>query len=86
MEVSYEREQDFGSRSAAGKAGAGHQHNGIEADRSRIQMCIRDRLIDEIEEYIDNCKTQPFSNSKIIVDKEDIDELLRELRQKTRCV
>ena len=42
-----------------------------------------EQLIDEIEEYIDNCKTQPFSNSKIIVDKEEIDELLRELRQKT---
>ncbi len=40
-------------------------------------------LIDEIEEYISNCKFMTFSNSKIIVDKDDIDELLRELRLKT---
>lgn len=42
-----------------------------------------EQLIDEIETYIDNCKYQTFSNSKIIVDKEEIDELLRELRMKT---
>lgn len=42
-----------------------------------------EQLIDEIERYIDGCKYQPFSNSKIIVDKEEIDELLRELRMKT---
>ena len=40
-------------------------------------------MIDEIEEYIDGCKYQPLSNSKIIVNKEEIDELLRELRMKT---
>lgn len=42
-----------------------------------------EQLIDEIEEYIDNCKYQTFSNTKIIVDKDEIDELLRELRMKT---
>ena len=42
-----------------------------------------EQLIDEIETYIDNCKYQPFSNTKIIVDKEEIDKLLRELRMKT---
>ena len=42
-----------------------------------------EQLIDEIETYIDNCKYQPFSNTKILVDKEEIDELLRELRMKT---
>ena len=42
-----------------------------------------EQLIDEIEEYIDNCKPQPFSSTKIIVNKEEIDELLRELRMKT---
>ncbi len=42
-----------------------------------------EQLIDEIEEYIDGCKYQPFSNTKIVVDKEEIDELLRELRMKT---
>lgn len=42
-----------------------------------------EQLIDEIEEYVDNCKYQPLSNTKIIVNKEEIDELLRELRMKT---
>lgn len=42
-----------------------------------------EQLIDEIEDYIDSCKYQPLSNSKIIVNKEEIDELLRELRMKT---
>lgn len=42
-----------------------------------------EQLIDEIEEYIDNCKYQTFSSNKIIVNKEEIDELLRELRMKT---
>ncbi|MBO5283138.1 MAG: vacuolar family H+-ATPase subunit H [Lachnospiraceae bacterium] len=42
-----------------------------------------EQLIDEIEEYIDSCKYQPLSSTKIIVNKEQIDELLRELRTKT---
>lgn len=42
-----------------------------------------EQLIDEIETYIDGCKYQPLSNTKIIVNKEEIDELLRELRMKT---
>lgn len=42
-----------------------------------------EQLIDEIETYIDNCKYKPFSNTHIIVNKEEIDELLRELRMKT---
>jgi len=42
-----------------------------------------EQLIDEIEEYIDGCKYQTLSNTKIIVNKEEIDELLRELRMKT---
>lgn len=42
-----------------------------------------EQLIDEIEEYIDSCKYQAFSNTKIIVDKDEIDDLLKELRQKT---
>lgn len=39
-----------------------------------------EQIITEIEEYIDNCKFQPLSTSKIIVNKDDIDELLAELR------
>ncbi len=42
-----------------------------------------EQLIDEIETYIDHCKYQPLSNTKIIVNKDEIDELLRELRSKT---
>lgn len=42
-----------------------------------------EQLIDEIEEYIDSCKFQTFSSNKIIVNKEEIDQLLRELRMKT---
>lgn len=42
-----------------------------------------EQLIDEIEEYIDGCKYKALSNTQIIVNKEEIDELLRELRMKT---
>lgn len=42
-----------------------------------------EQLIDEIEEYIDSCKYQPLSSTKIVVNKEEIDSLLRELRMKT---
>lgn len=42
-----------------------------------------EQIITEIEEYIDSCKFQPFSNSKILVEKDKMDEMLRELRAKT---
>ena len=42
-----------------------------------------EQLIDELEEYIDSCKPKFMSNSEIIVNKDEIDELLRELRMKT---
>lgn len=42
-----------------------------------------EQLIDEIEEFIDSCKYQPLSSTKIVVNKEMLDELLRELRMKT---
>ena len=42
-----------------------------------------EQLIDEIEDYIASCKYQTLSNSKIIVNKEEIDSLLRELKMKT---
>ena len=32
-----------------------------------------EQLIDEIEEYIDSCKYQPLSNTKIIVNKEELE-------------
>lgn len=42
-----------------------------------------EQLIDEIEEYIDSCKPQFMSSTNIVVNKDEIDELLRELRMKT---
>ena len=43
-----------------------------------------EQIIEEIEEYIDrDCKFQPLSTTKIIVNKEHLDELLKELRMKT---
>lgn len=42
-----------------------------------------EQLIDEIEEYIESCKPKFMSNTEIIVNKDEMDELLRELRMKT---
>lgn len=42
-----------------------------------------EQLIDDIEEYIESCKYQPFSSNKIIVNKDDIQDLIHELRAKT---
>ena len=42
-----------------------------------------EQIITEIEQYIDNCKFQPLSTTKIVVNKDDIDELLAELRLRT---
>ena len=49
-----------------------------EASTSKIEQ-----LIDEIEEFIESCKPQPFSQSKVIVPKDELYELLTELRLKT---
>lgn len=40
-------------------------------------------IIDEIEEYIDGCKPSAFSPSKIVVNRDELDTLLEELRTKT---
>ena len=40
-------------------------------------------IIDELEEYIDSCKPAMLSSSKILVNRDDIDGLLEELRAKT---
>ena len=42
-----------------------------------------EQVIDEIEEYIEACKPKFMSSTEIIVNKDEIDELLRELRMKT---
>ena len=43
-------------------------------------MSRLEQIINEIEEYIESCKFQPLSNTKILVNKEEIEELLVELR------
>jgi len=47
-------------------------------DMSRIEQ-----IISEIEDYIASCKPIPLSSTKIAVNKEELDELIRELRLKT---
>ncbi|MCR4685088.1 MAG: hypothetical protein K5649_06430 [Lachnospiraceae bacterium] len=42
-----------------------------------------EQIIAEIEEYMEGCKFAPFSNTKILVEKDKMDELLRDLRAKT---
>ena len=42
-----------------------------------------EQIIEEIEEYIDSCNYQPLSKKNIVVNKEEMEELLRELRMKT---
>jgi len=42
-----------------------------------------EQIIEEIEEYIDSCRFQPLSSTKIVVNKEELEQLLRELRMKT---
>ena len=54
-----------------------------EQKESVIMSSRIEQIIEEIEEYIDSCKFQPLSTTKIIVNKDQIDELLRELRMKT---
>ena len=45
---------------------------------SRIEQCIND-----IQQYIDECKLQPFSSTRIIVNKDELDELIERLRVNT---
>lgn len=42
-----------------------------------------EQIIEEIEEYVESCRFQPLSTTKIVVNKEELEELLRELRLKT---
>ena len=42
-----------------------------------------EQTIEELEQYIENCKPQAFSSNKIIVNKDQIEELLTELRLRT---
>ena len=42
-----------------------------------------EQIIEEIKDYIDSCKFQPLSTTKIVVNKEELEDLLCELRMKT---
>jgi ABC-type transporter Mla subunit MlaD len=42
-----------------------------------------EQIIEEIEDYVEGCRYQPLSTTKIVVNKEELEELLRELRLKT---
>jgi cell division septum initiation protein DivIVA len=42
-----------------------------------------EQIITEIEEYIESCKKVPFSTNNIVVNKDEMQELLAELRLKT---
>lgn len=42
-----------------------------------------EQLIEEIEDYIDGCKFKPLSSTYILVEKQVIEDLLRELKMKT---
>ena len=42
-----------------------------------------ENIIEEIEDYIDSCKPAPLSSSKIIVNRDDLDSLIDELKTKT---
>lgn len=42
-----------------------------------------EQIIEQIEQYIEGCKFQPLSTTKIIVNKEELLELLTELRLRT---
>ena len=41
-----------------------------------------EQIVSELEEYVDNCKPYPFSGSKIIANKDELEEYLGELRRK----
>ena len=56
---------------------------GISRKR-RVKMNSRiEQIITEIEDYIDNCRFQTLSKTNIIVNKDELVELLTELRLKT---
>ena len=42
-----------------------------------------EELIEEIEEYIDSCKPSAFSSSKIVVNRDELDSFLEELKSTT---
>ena len=37
-----------------------------------------EQIIEEIEEYVESCKYQPLSTTKIVVNKEELEETFKE--------
>lgn len=46
-------------------------------------MIKYEQTLSELEEFLDNCKRQKLSNTNIIVNKDQIDEYISELKMKT---
>ena len=44
-----------------------------------------EQLIGEIEEFIDGCKLQPFSSTKIVVDKAQLEDFKQQGCDHQRC-
>ena len=42
-----------------------------------------EQIIEEIEEFVESCKYQPLYTTKIVVNKEELEEILREIKLKT---
>ena len=53
-----------------------------EIKRERTMSRI-EQIISDIEAYLDSCKFQPFSNTKLIVDKDQLEDYIEELKLKT---
>lgn len=50
----------------------------MKTEKSEIEL-----VIEEIEDYLDTCKSAPLSQTKIMVNRDDIDSLIEELKTKT---
>ena len=44
-----------------------------------------EQIIEEIEEYIDNCKYQPLSSTKIVVNKDELEDYQQQRSYSGRC-
>ena len=51
--------------------------------KEKIMASRIEEIIEEIEDYIDSCKPSAFSSSKIVVNRDELEGLLEELRTKT---
>ena len=40
-----------------------------------------EQIIEEIEEYVESCKYQPLSTTKIVVNKEELEELPAKIQE-----